>query len=296
MNEHERAPVTVIGLGPMGSSLARTFLAEGHPTTVWNRTAGKADALVALGARRAATVDEAVRASSLVVVCVIDYDAVHAILDPVAGTLAGRVLVNLTADTPERSRTTAEWAAGHGIAYLDGSIMTPAATIGTSDAVFLYSGPESLYQGNRAALAGLGGTAVHLGADPGRAAAYDLALLDFFWTAVAGYTHSLALARAEGISGRELAPYAKGIFTLLPGMIDEYAGQADDEKYPGTDSPLVSNLATVDHIIHAAEARGVDAGMMRALKAAGDRAIADGHGADGFVRLAEVFGNRAAPN
>ena len=33
------APVTVIGLGPMGQAMVRTLLAGGHPVTVWNRTA-----------------------------------------------------------------------------------------------------------------------------------------------------------------------------------------------------------------------------------------------------------------
>ena len=42
--------ITVIGLGNMGSALARRFLAGGHPTTVWNRTAAKADPLRAAGA------------------------------------------------------------------------------------------------------------------------------------------------------------------------------------------------------------------------------------------------------
>ncbi len=46
----KRSPVTVIGLGPMGQALAGAFLKNGHPTTVWNRSAGKAEALVAQGA------------------------------------------------------------------------------------------------------------------------------------------------------------------------------------------------------------------------------------------------------
>lgn len=36
------APVTVLGLGPMGRALASAFLAAGHPVTVWNRTPGRA--------------------------------------------------------------------------------------------------------------------------------------------------------------------------------------------------------------------------------------------------------------
>ena len=43
--------VTVIGLGLMGQALARVFLKAGHPTTVWNRTAAKAEPLAKLGAK-----------------------------------------------------------------------------------------------------------------------------------------------------------------------------------------------------------------------------------------------------
>ncbi|MEV4184161.1 NAD(P)-binding domain-containing protein, partial [Streptosporangium canum] len=42
--------VTVIGLGPMGQAMADAYLDGGYEVTVWNRTAGRADRLVARGA------------------------------------------------------------------------------------------------------------------------------------------------------------------------------------------------------------------------------------------------------
>jgi 3-hydroxyisobutyrate dehydrogenase-like beta-hydroxyacid dehydrogenase len=63
------AGVTVIGLGLMGQALAGAFLAHGHPTTVWNRSAAKAEELVAHGAPLAASVRDAVAASPLVIIC-----------------------------------------------------------------------------------------------------------------------------------------------------------------------------------------------------------------------------------
>ncbi|MYU15304.1 NAD(P)-binding domain-containing protein, partial [Streptomyces sp. SID8361] len=44
-------PVTVLGLGDMGTALARALVGAGHRTTVWNRTAAEAEALAAEGAR-----------------------------------------------------------------------------------------------------------------------------------------------------------------------------------------------------------------------------------------------------
>ncbi|MGW2018659.1 NAD(P)-dependent oxidoreductase [Streptomyces sp. NPDC001927] len=285
------ATVTVLGLGPMGRALAGAFLDAGVRTTVWNRTPGRERELVARGATGAGSVEEAVAASELTVVCVVNYDAVDAVLRPgaVTGALKGRTVVNLTADTPDRARSTAAWAAEHGIRYLDGAIMTPTSTIGTPDAVFLHSGPAELYRAHRPVLDTLGGTHTHLGEDPGRAAAYDIALLDIFWTAMAGYAHALAVARAEGISARDLAPFAKGIGTILPPIFEESAEEVDGGIFSGADNPLTSAASSMTHIVHASEAHGIDAGVMRAAEGLARRAIAEGHGGDGFLRISELL-------
>ncbi|GAA2995213.1 NAD(P)-dependent oxidoreductase [Streptosporangium longisporum] len=283
------SPVTVLGLGPMGRALATTFLRAGHPVTVWNRTAGKAAEVVAEGAVLAATAAEAVAASPLVVVCVLDYDAVHAILEPVAGELAGRTVVNLTADSPDRARATAAWAAGTGAGYLDGAIMVPTTVIGSPATLVLYSGPESVYEAHRPVLQQLGGTAVHLGTDPGRAAAHDVALLDVFWTAMSGIVHAFALAAAENISARDLAPYAKGISGLLPDIIDDFAVKADKGEYPADGSDLLSAAAGMEHIVHTAQGHGLDIGVLAAAHATARRAIDAGRGSDSFARLVETI-------
>ncbi|CAL9274760.1 NAD(P)-dependent oxidoreductase [Streptomyces rochei] len=286
--------VTVLGLGPMGRALATAFLEAGLRTTVWNRTPGRDADLVAKGAVSASSAEEAVAAAPLTVVCVVNYDASDAVLrqDAVTSALKGRTLVNLSADTPARSRDTAEWAGRHGIRYLDGAIMTPATTIGTDDAVFLHSGPEELYGEHRPVLAALGGTHTHLGEDPGRAAAYDIALLDIFWTAMAGYTHALAVARAEGVTGTELAPFAQGIAAILPPLFTEFAADTDAGTYSGELNPITSAASTMAHVVHASEAHGIDASLMRVIEGQARRVIARGHGADGFTRVAEVITGR----
>ncbi|MDT0442585.1 NAD(P)-dependent oxidoreductase [Streptomyces johnsoniae] len=289
------APVTVLGLGPMGRALAGAFLAAGHPTTVWNRTAGKDDELVARGALRAASAAEAARAARLIVICVLDYDAVHAVLEPIGTALAGRTLVNLTADAPDRARRTAAWAADRGIGYLDGAIMSPPGTIGEPSAVILYSGDEAVYAAARPVLAGLGGTATHLGGDdPGRAASYDVALLDMFWTAMSGAMHGLALARAEHISATDLAPFARGVLGLLPDIIEEFAGRVDAGRHPAEDSDITSAAAGMAHVRHVTEARGLDVGLIAAAEAMARRAIDAGHGGDGFSRLADTAASDTA--
>ncbi|MFF1647301.1 NAD(P)-dependent oxidoreductase [Streptomyces sp. NPDC058240] len=295
MSSHtEQSAVTVLGLGPMGRTLAGAFLDAGLRTTVWNRTPDRDRELIERGAVGARSAEEAVAASRLTVVCVVNYDAVNAVLrrDAVADALKGRTVINLTADTPARARDVAAWAAEHGIGYLDGAIMTPTTTIGTPAAVLIHSGPQELYREHRPVLDALGGTHTHLGEEIGRAAAYDIALLDIFWTAMAGYVHALAVARAEGITARQLAPFAKGIGAILPPIFEETAADADDGRFPGDGNPLTSAASSMAHIVHASEAHGIDAAVMRAAEGLARQAIGHGHGADGFLRITELLSRR----
>ncbi|MFI6292269.1 NAD(P)-dependent oxidoreductase [Nonomuraea sp. NPDC050790] len=292
MNSHiEQSAVTVLGLGPMGRALAGAFLDAGLRTTVWNRTPGRDRELIGRGAVSAASPEEAAGASELTVICVVNYDAVDTIVRPdvVAGALKGRTLVNLTADTPDRARDAAAWAAEHGIRYLDGAIMTPTTTIGTPAGVFLYSGPEELHREHRPVLDALGGAHTHLGEDIGRAAAYDIALLDIFWTAMTGYAHALAVARAEGVSARELAPFAKGIGSLFPPFFEQSAADVDSGAFSGEGNPITSAVSSMAHIVHASESHGIDAGVMRAAEGLARRAIGRGHGTDGFLRITDIL-------
>ena len=57
--------VTLIGLGTMGTGMARQLLKAGFDLTVFNRTAEKAAALVAEGAKTAVSPYEAARQAEI---------------------------------------------------------------------------------------------------------------------------------------------------------------------------------------------------------------------------------------
>ncbi|MGW9124256.1 imine reductase family protein [Paenibacillus chitinolyticus] len=184
----------------------------------------------------------------------------------------------------------AAWAAEGGFNYLDGAIIVPA--IGQPEASILYSGSENAYLTHQRTLMSLGGTASYLGTDPGSAAAYDVALLDIFWTSMTGYIHALALASVENIRAADLVPYARNIIGMMPDIMAEFANQVDNSHYPGIDSNLISTEAVMDNIIHASKARGIDVGVLDAAKSIVPQAIDLGYGKQDFSRLAELFGNR----
>ncbi|MEY9858113.1 3-hydroxyisobutyrate dehydrogenase-like beta-hydroxyacid dehydrogenase [Catenulispora sp. GAS73] len=279
--------IAVLGLGPMGQALASTFSRAGHVVTVWNRTPGKASALSDL-VSEAGSVAEAVLAADVVVACLIDDEAVRRVVDGVE--FGGRPLVNLTSGDPGQVRETAAWAASRGIAYLPGAILTPTPMIGTPAGTVLLSGDPEVHAVVASALSVLGGRIVYLGPDPARASAFDVALLDLFATATNGLLHSFALAAAEGIAPTEFAAFASGFGGLLPEMATRFAVQIESGDFPGTRSTIASAASGIRHIAAAARAHGLDTGMLDAVHAAIDRAVAQGYGADGLGRLATVYG------
>src|SRR5258708_8733621 len=113
-----KSPVGFIGLGLMGRPMAANLLKAGYEVTVWNRTASRADALVAQGAKRAATPREVAAASEVIFTIVSDPPALESVLwggdGGFAGMPRGSVLVDSSTGSPglEHRAAAAPAAAG----------------------------------------------------------------------------------------------------------------------------------------------------------------------------------------
>ncbi|HZG13616.1 MAG TPA: NAD(P)-binding domain-containing protein [Candidatus Bathyarchaeia archaeon] len=292
MTANNQLPVTVIGLGSMGRALAAAYLKAGHPTTVWNRSEGKADDLVAAGANRAATLREAIAASPLVIICVLDYRTVMELLVPNEDSLEGKVLVNLTTGTPEEARETARWAESRGFDYLDGVIMAGPASIGGPEAMILYGGSRTTYDRHEATLKVLSANSPFLDKDTGVPTLYDLAMLALLWATSAGWLHAFALVGTAGIKAADFQPYAETWFrnVVAAERSDQLAADIDRGEYPDTfGSSLGLNAAGLALLARASREAGIDANMFSAIQALAEQRVADGRSADGFTSLIEAI-------
>ena len=276
--------VTVVGLGPMGQALTAALLDAGYRTTVWNRTEDKARAVRDRGAVWAPSPADALRASDVTLINVVDHDAVDAVLAAAGDAVDGRTVVGLSSDTPDRARQTAKLVVDAGGRYLDGAIMTPTDTIGTDSASVLFAGPERLFTDHRDVFAALG-TPTWLGEDYGRAAAFDMSLLDLFWTSVGGFQHALAVAGANGITPVELLPHALGIVDILNPIFSEIAERVEADRHGDASAPVSSVAASVRHLIAASHDAGIDAGLLETFRGYVDAAVSAGHGSDEISRI-----------
>jgi 3-hydroxyisobutyrate dehydrogenase-like beta-hydroxyacid dehydrogenase len=289
MSSSSGRAVSVIGLGAMGSALARAFLTAGHRVTVWNRTAAKADPLRAAGARTAPSLVEAIGASDVIVICVLDYPTSAGLLGPreVGAALTGKTIVQLTTGTPADAREAERLAREIGAAYLDGAIMGYPRDIGRPECVILHSGAETIFNAVADLLGALGNN-LYVGESVGAAATLDLALLSTYYAAMTGYLHGAALCAAEGVSLEGYLGGLDGILPIVGVSAKDYATRIADRRYAGDQATIDIHAAALRHIVRASRDAGI-APVAEATSAWFEKARAAGHGGAEMAALFEVL-------
>ncbi|MFD3419662.1 NAD(P)-dependent oxidoreductase [Streptomyces decoyicus] len=280
-----KTPLTLLGLGDMGTALARAWLTTAHPLTVWNRSSEKAETLAGEGARAVATPAEAVAsATGPVVLCLLDDASVGETLD---GTdLHGKDVVNLTTNTPAQAQQRARWAEERGARFLDGGIMAVPPMIGRPETggYIFYSGDHTLFERHREALEAPAG-AEFVGADPGHAALHDIALLSAMTGMFAGITHAFALMGPEkDIDQARFATLLAEWLGAMSGAAHGIAAQLESANYT---EDVTSNLAMMtaanDTLLATAQDQSVDPRLLTPYMELMRHRVAQGHGDEGLA-------------
>jgi 3-hydroxyisobutyrate dehydrogenase len=115
--------IGIAGMGRMGSAMAARLLKMGHEVTVWNRTAEKARALAAEGAKVAVTPKALAESVDLVITMLSDTSAAEATYNGTDGLLAGnvkgRLVVEMSTLPPAAQQALAAKARARGASFID---------------------------------------------------------------------------------------------------------------------------------------------------------------------------------
>ncbi|MGC7099211.1 NAD(P)-dependent oxidoreductase [Amycolatopsis lurida] len=276
-------PIVVLGLGEMGHAIAAAFVAGGHPTTVWNRTPGKAPA----GATEAPTAADAVAGGGLIVVSVKGNEVARSLLAS-AGDLRGRSVLNLTDGTSDEARSVADWASSAGVAYLHGQIMTIAPGIGHPEAVIFYGGASSVYNGFPD-LSLLGGRGTYISADPGAPTLFGMAVHDTMWGTLNGFLHAAALLTDAGVEVSDFLAKASPSMSALLGYLPSLASEVDNNSFALEFGALQHHLPSVNDLVRESAARGINSEFPAYTQRLVSAAIDSGHANDSYSRLIDHF-------
>jgi 3-hydroxyisobutyrate dehydrogenase len=159
--------VGFIGLGTMGAAMAANIVRAGFPLTVWNRTSGRGQELVDLGASFGETPAAVAADSDIVVICVSDTPDVEAILfgaDGVtAGAREGTLVIDCSTVAPSGSWKFAERLDALGLAMVDAPVSGGSEGARNATLTIFVGGHERDVERARPVLTAIGRTITHVG-------------------------------------------------------------------------------------------------------------------------------------
>lgn len=287
--------VGFIGLGRMGSRIARNIAKGGFPMIVHNRTRERAEEFAAeVGADVAATPAEAAGASDVLVTMLSDDEAVGAVYDGPDGALQrmgpGKTGVDMSTVSPAFSRGLGDRLRAAGAAMVDAPVSGSVATAESASLLIMAGGTEEDVERVRPVLETTSSAIVRLG-DQGAGARMKVCVNSILFGLIQGLAENLVVAERSGI-GREAA-FEVIVRSAIGAPAIQYRRQ--EFEHPGEDPPMFTiDLAMKDLRLALDLAASVSAALPQTecTLAAMDEAAAAGYGWQDIAALAEYLRSR----
>jgi 2-hydroxy-3-oxopropionate reductase len=196
-----------IGLGLMGRPMGLNILKAGYPLTVWNRTASRADELVAAGAKRASSPADVAANSEFVISIVSDPPALEEVLWGGQGAMGSfqreSIYMDSSTISPTLAQKVAEDCRERGVRFLDAPVTGGDWGAKKGELVFMVGGESATLADVEPVLRVLGKKWFLLGPN-GSGQTIKLAMNLILALQVDALAEALALVTAAGLQGEKL--------------------------------------------------------------------------------------------
>lgn len=294
MGEHNDAcsdfDVSVVGLGAMGTIMAQAFLKQGKRVAIWNRSPGKAAALVAAGAHLCDSAEAALSASPVAIFVLLDNHATHEVLGMpgVARALAKRTIADYTTNAKDEGlalQALINRAGGH---YVKGAIVAYPRNVGHRESHCIHTGDREAFEQHRALLEVLAGHTVFLPWE--QAFAFATVLHAHAFAAM------VAFFEAVGASDRFGMPVSKTARLLLDtsrffiaDALEEAVRRLEARDFAGDQARLDVHAGAFAHIAQSMHAQSAWTPVFDAVCQVVQRAESMGYGEQDIVAATQVF-------
>jgi 3-hydroxyisobutyrate dehydrogenase-like beta-hydroxyacid dehydrogenase len=258
--EPSTTKLAFIGLGNMGSRIAKRLLAAGYPVSVFDRDPSRSEALTQNGAKPVVSVAELAKSVNVFLSCLTDDQAVRDVYYGPAGVLAnastGLVILEMSTVSPATSRELANKASDRGVQMLDLAISgsTPAAEAGT---LFLLAGGDpDFFQAARPIFQAIASKYFHLGPS-GAGTTMKLVVNAILGIGMQAIAEAAALGERAGLSRDVLLEVLAQTAVVAPAHAGKLSRAARGDYSPQFPLPLMNK----DFSLILQLAAGVDAVM-----------------------------------
>jgi 3-hydroxyisobutyrate dehydrogenase-like beta-hydroxyacid dehydrogenase len=276
------ATVAFLGTGLLGSAMVEGMLRRGDAVTVWNRTAAKARALEASGAKVAATPADAAAGADRVHMTLPDDTVVDEMMAAIRPRLRrDAVVVDHSTTSPRGTAARIAAMARAGVGFVHAPVFMSPQMARDSIGIMLVSGPQAVFHPVRDALAGMTGEVWYLGEQGDLAAAHKIFGNSMLFFIAAGVADVFAMAKGLGIAPIDaLAVFSK----FQPAGLIKTRGEKMARADFSASFELTMARKDIRLMIEAAGDQPLVA--LPAIAQAMDRAIAKGHGREDLGAIA----------
>ena len=284
--------IALLGTGLLGSAIGRRLLECGHPLTVWNRSLQRSDALVAAGARRAATPAEAASGAEWLITVLSDGPITAAVLlDGVGAELTGRRVLQMGTIGVGESLALAEAVNARGGRYLEAPVLgsRPEALAGSLQ--LMAGGPADLLEEALPVLRDLAPAPQHLG-EVGSAMAAKLALNQLIASLTHSFSLSLHLVQQQGVDPQAFMALLRGSALYAP-TFDKKLERELSGDYSNPNFPTAHLRKDLALFLREAAAGGLNSSGLDGLLSLLQGATAAGLDAHDYCALHALTAGRA---
>lgn len=275
----------------MGSRMALKLMDAGHSVAVYNRSAEKAQALIAQGVCHAATPKEAAQDADIVISMVTDDNASKQVwLQPEAGVVWGlredAIAIESSTLTVSWTKELADKIAAHSAIFLDAPVVGSRPQAEAGKLIYLVGGEANTVAQIQPILLTVGELLHHVGS-VGQGMAMKLAVNALFGIQVAALAEVLGMLNQQGIT----APNSIKCLSNLP-VLSLAARGAGSLMVTGNHEPLFPiDLVEKDfrYASETGQAVRADISLVTATQQIFQQAIAQGYGADNVTGVAKLF-------
>ena len=254
--------IALLGLGNMGTHMARNLLAAGHNVTVWNRTLSKADELRAHNAKVAASIAEGAGGADLVITMLADDHAVSAAALGPAGVLEslapGAIHVSMSTISVALSQQLANEHHQRGQHFVSAPVFGRPEAAAAAKLVIAAAGNAVALERCQPVFDAVGQRTFIIGPKAEMANVVKLSGNFLISSVIESLGEAIALTRKYSIDPHEFVDFLTSTLFSAP-VYKTYGGMIADQRYHPAGFKMRLGLKDVRLVLAAAEA--VDAPM-----------------------------------
>lgn len=198
--------IAFLGMGHLGSNFVQALLRNGNQVQVWNKTAAKAKALEAYGAKAFDEVTDAVKGATRIHLTLKDDASVNEVLEKASVAFEpGTMIIDHTTTTAEGAAERTELWKSKGYTYLHAPVFMGPINALECTGTMLVSGDQAVIAAIEPELAKMTSVVINFGTKNNTAAGMKLIGNLFLIAMTAGVADSLSLAKGLEISTDDVA-------------------------------------------------------------------------------------------